>query len=183
MTQVFADIATARRVLDPTCFELIVLPTEHCNFRCSYCYEDFSIGKMKRPIVEGLKELIAERVHDLDKLYISWFGGEPLLATSIILEVTSFARDLFVSNGKQFGSGMTTNGYRLSSQRFLELSRAGVERYQISLDGPRQIHDKTRLRSDGAGTFDRIWGNLISIAALLEDKECPKFQITLAYSL
>jgi uncharacterized protein len=25
--------------------QLIILPTEKCNFRCSYCYEDFMIGK------------------------------------------------------------------------------------------------------------------------------------------
>lgn len=37
--------------------QLIILPTERCNFRCSYCYEDFMIGKMKEPVVAGLERL------------------------------------------------------------------------------------------------------------------------------
>lgn len=34
---------------------LIVLPTEACNFRCTYCYQDFSRGNMSRDVVNGLK--------------------------------------------------------------------------------------------------------------------------------
>jgi molybdenum cofactor biosynthesis enzyme MoaA len=26
--------------------QLILLPTERCNFRCTYCYEDFVLGRM-----------------------------------------------------------------------------------------------------------------------------------------
>jgi uncharacterized protein len=33
----------------------------------------------------------------------------------------------------------------------------------VSLDGPAQHHDHTRVRADGQGTFDRIWRNLSSI--------------------
>ena len=28
---------------------LIILPTEACNFRCTYCYETFENKKMPRP--------------------------------------------------------------------------------------------------------------------------------------
>ena len=30
--------------ISPRVQELILLPTEKCNFRCTYCYEDFKIS-------------------------------------------------------------------------------------------------------------------------------------------
>jgi len=35
--------------------QLILLPTEQCNFRCTYCYEDFAIGRMSDAVVAGVK--------------------------------------------------------------------------------------------------------------------------------
>ena len=71
--------------LTPRLQELIILPTEKCNFRCTYCYEDFLIGKMPPAIERGVKALIDRRSDSLDRLEISWFGGEPLLAADVVL--------------------------------------------------------------------------------------------------
>src|ERR1044071_7965793 len=60
--------------------QLILLPTEQCNFRCMYCYEDFSGGRMSPGVSEGVKRLIDRRLDGLRSLTVSWFGGEPLLA-------------------------------------------------------------------------------------------------------
>lgn len=38
--------------------ELILFPTEQCNFRCTYCYEDFKLGRMSNGTVNGIKALI-----------------------------------------------------------------------------------------------------------------------------
>jgi uncharacterized protein len=43
------------------------------------------------------------------------------------------------------------------------LANVGVTEYQISLDGPREIHDQSRIRADGKSTFERIWNNLLAI--------------------
>lgn len=50
------------QALSSSNLELIILPTEHCNFRCLYCYEDFQVGRMKRPVVESIKKLISLRM-------------------------------------------------------------------------------------------------------------------------
>ena len=47
--------------LTPKKLDLIIMPTEQCNFRCTYCYEDFKIGKMPRWVVNGIKALIDAR--------------------------------------------------------------------------------------------------------------------------
>ena len=59
--------------------QLILLPTEQCNFRCTYCYEDFAIGRMTPEVVSGVKNLIDRRADGLSHLQLSWFGGEPTL--------------------------------------------------------------------------------------------------------
>src|SRR5437870_2316946 len=73
---------------------LILLPTEKCNFRCVYCYEDFISGTMLDDVRLGVNALIEARIPELRSLSISWFGGEPLLAYSTMLIIQSNAHAL-----------------------------------------------------------------------------------------
>ncbi|WP_319423534.1 radical SAM protein [Pleurocapsa sp. FMAR1] len=145
-------------------FELIIMPTEKCNFRCTYCYEDFTAGRMKPEIISAIKKLLKRRAGDLETLHISWFGGEPLVAKNIVLEISEYSKHLASQNPQlSYSGGMTTNAYLLDYQTAKALANVGVKRYQISLDGPREIHNKSRLRADGKGTYDKIWSNLLAI--------------------
>ncbi|HET9951814.1 MAG TPA: radical SAM protein [Candidatus Eisenbacteria bacterium] len=142
---------------------LIVLPTEACNLRCVYCYESFELKRMQPAVVMGVKALLERRVPTLDRLTVSWFGGEPLLARDIVEDVMSSVResrrahpDLTVT------SDMTTNGLFLSPTALERLADLGVSEFQISLDGPKHLHDRKRVHPGGAPTFDRIWGNLVA---------------------
>src|SRR5437588_4230223 len=114
---------------------LIILPTEACNFRCTYCYETFENKKMPRPVVTGIKSLIDRRGDDLDELEISWFGGEPLLAFGIITDICGHAIKVAKLKEFDFSSSMTTNGYFLDGKCFSTCLEHGIRRFQISLDG------------------------------------------------
>lgn len=143
---------------------LILLPTEQCNFRCTYCYEDFRIGRMTEDTVQGVKRLVSRRLDGLRQLNVSWFGGEPLMARTVVEDISSFIADAVAAGpGTRYAADMTTNGYLLDAARAEELARLGIGSYQISLDGPQEVHDTTRLRADGGGSFRRIWRNLLSI--------------------
>jgi len=145
--------------------ELIIFPTEQCNFRCTYCYEDFSIGKMQREIIENIKSLISSRAEELKHLKISWFGGEPLSAKSVVYEISDYAQLESQKSGYQFHSSMTTNAYQLDCQTARRLINLGVSYFQVSLDGNQAAHDSTRRRLNGSGSFDKIWQNLIALKA------------------
>lgn len=145
--------------------ELHVLPTENCNFRCTYCYEDFAVGRMKPDTVAALKAFIRSRVSGLDVLNVSWFGGEPLVARDIVLDISRFARGLCEDSGCRFFGGATTNAWFLDLALARSLIAAGVTSYQITLDGPAEVHDRTRLRKGGGGSFARIWENLAALRA------------------
>lgn len=161
--------------------QLIIFPTEKCNFRCTYCYEDFEIGKMKRPIIDGLKKLIQARIErgSLEALNLAWFGGEPLLAKDVMFELAAFAKD-YLDKGilKSVTGDTTTNAYLLTEPVLRRLVELRQTTFQISLDGYGEGHNVTRKRADGRGTFDVIWANLL--AAKATDLN---FQITLRLHL
>ncbi len=145
-------------------FQLFILPTEKCNFRCTYCYEDFAAGRMKKETILGIKALLERRCTDLRYLNISWFGGEPLTAKDIVLEISEYAMSLAYRYPQlRYMGDMTTNAYLLDYKTVAALANVGVRNYQISLDGPREVHDKSRIRADGSSTYDRIWANLLAI--------------------
>lgn len=150
--------------LDEHYLHLIIMPTESCNLRCIYCYEDFKINKMPTAVIDGLKSLIKKRAIDLKQLNIGWFGGEPLLGMSVIREIATVALEC-AQNHKQFTftSSISTNAVKLTDRYFNELIQLGVKSFQISLDGYKDAHNKTRVAKDGRGTFDIIWDNLIRI--------------------
>lgn len=152
-------------LLNPGHLHLIVLPTEDCNFRCTYCYEDFKIGRMESATINAIKILINRRVQKLQSLTLSWFGGEPLIARDIVFDVGAYAQQACASKGVVFSSDMTTNGYALNEKTFGGLLNIGVRSFQISLDGLADEHDKTRKLASGKGTFNKIWSNLISMRA------------------
>ena len=149
---------------------LILLPTEACNFRCVYCYEEFKYNRMEPWVVRGVQALMARRAAGLTSLSISWFGGEPLLARGIIEEVMLRAKALREAHpALRVSSNATTNGYLLTRPVLQRLLDLGVTSYQVSFDGPRDWHDRKRVLAGGRGTFDRIWGNLLGAREIDRD--------------
>ncbi len=166
-----------RRVLsslDPDLLELIILPTEKCNFRCKYCYEDFALGKMSPKVVSGIKSLIEQRSKGLRRLHISWFGGEPLVAKDVVLDISRFAMECSEDYGFDYSGSMTTNGYLLTPDLQADLVGFGIGHYQISLDGDEKHHDLSRPLASGRGTHRTIMENLAEI--LSSDRD---FTVTL----
>lgn len=161
----------------PTCLAsdrlyLILLPTEACNLRCTYCFEDFSGGRMAPEVVAGVKRLLERRAPDLRALTLSWFGGEPLLARDLVEDVLAHARNLLGRHPRvDFSSDMTTNGYLLSRETFEGLVGLGVSSWYVTFDGPRPRHDARRVRPDGGGTFERIWRNVEALRDVAGDFE------------
>ncbi|OGT09035.1 MAG: hypothetical protein A2X78_01950 [Gammaproteobacteria bacterium GWE2_37_16] len=145
-------------------WKLILLPTERCNFKCMYCYENHALGQMTENTVNAVKKLIARRLETKELKYfnIAWFGGEPLLSKEIISNINGYVKKI-ADQRVLFSSNITTNGYLLDQKTFENLLALQINYYQISLDGDRDFHDKVRCKINGNGTFDKIWENLLNI--------------------
>ena len=156
-----ARICEAEREDSADQLELILLPTEQCNFRCVYCSQTFQKKKMKPDVMDGVVNYVSRRAPELRHLQLGWFGGEPLVAHDVIDKVAGRLGRICEDFGIRFTSSMTTNGYLMTPEIFAMLIRNQVRGFQITLDGLRDNHDRLRLLGDRkTGTFDRILGNL-----------------------
>jgi len=163
--QQIKDRTLIAEALSSRIMELVILPTEDCNFRCTYCFEDHVPGRMSERTSTGIKKLIERRVEGLSALRISWFGGEPLAAKATVLDVTEFAYHACQRHGVAFSGDMTTNGYLLTPAVAGRLAPRGVNRYFVSLAGVGEEHDRLRPLASGRGSFARIWANLLALQA------------------
>ena len=69
---------------------LTIAPTLSCNFHCYYCFEKGAAHNEpdEFPIAETMKFIESKcKEHNYKKLYVKWFGGEPLLKTDVIFEL------------------------------------------------------------------------------------------------
>lgn len=158
---------------------LTIMPTEGCNFRCSYCYEDHASISMCRDTIDQIKKYLCSQAASFQNINISWFGGEPTLCKDTIIEVNSLAQMLQKNYQFDFTSSMTTNGYLLSCEDFLKYYHSGITSYQITLDG--WCHDKTRPHISGKGSLQRILDNLLSISVLPNSNY--QYHVTLRHNI
>lgn len=151
--------------INPRRLKLIIMPTEKCNFRCTYCYESYEHGAMRPHVISGVKKFISSRVPHLTKFTLEWFGGEPLLASKQLLDIAEFSLRVCKDNNCQFTpGGITTNGYFLNSELMKKLTEVNQRGFQISLDGSKDDHDTTRIMQNGNGSFDKIMKNLLDLS-------------------
>lgn len=153
---------------DDTVFFLHVNPTVDCNFRCWYCYENHVKGsRMSTETRESIKRLIDNTIsqqRNLRTFSLSFFGGEPLMffnhvACPIIEHLCGICAEKGIAPQLHF----TTNGY-LFTKKIIDFFDGKSVSFQITLDGDREHHDRTRFMSNGAGSFDRIVKNMKTLA-------------------
>lgn len=148
----------------PATFSLAIAPTLNCIFRCPYCYVRRRPTRMDRRVVESLKVFVAEEIiPKISDLTVFWYGGEPLLAKDLVLELQAFFQERCQEKGVAFRSGLLTNGYLLTSKLAAQMVKNGIELVSITLDGPPEIHDLRRILPGGRPTFAHIYENLKSV--------------------
>lgn len=157
--------------------------TQQCNFRCEYCvysgeYENrgHSVSRMSWETAKKGIDFILSHSKDSSSIDVSFYGGEPLLEYNLIKKVMKYAKE--AAEGKLVSFSMTTNGSLLNEEMvrfFLDYNM----RITVSLDGPKEIHDKNRkFASNNNGTFDSVYNNIRTIV-----KNIPEFRQRLQYSM
>lgn len=155
---------------------LTLLPTEQCNFRCVYCPESFKRAEMLRDVQGAIIDYVRENIHKYTGVIIAWFGGEPLLAMDVITNLSTAIMQICKEKNKTYASSISTNAYLLSVNTFRLLLQYHVFKYQITIDGLKETHDRQRCLQDGSPTYDVIVDNLLQIKQTVHT---GKFQIML----
>lgn len=176
--EIKSDVQELYQIIDDTLL-LTIMPTEGCNFRCPYCYEDHAPVTMSRDILETIHQYIVDQAPNFRFISIDWFGGEPTLCKDVILETSQIIQSLQKTHQFVYSASMTTNGYLLGLEDFKKYYQAGIRTYQVTLDG--WNHDQTRPHVTGKGTLAKILDNLKTISALPPEEY--DFQITLRHNI
>lgn len=156
------------RAISNDYLHLTVNPTERCNLRCVYCYETFVLRKMQPKLISGILNLVKRRAErGLKAFKLDFFGGEPLAAWDVVEKLSCELSAICRTNGTEMFGGITTNGVLLDRSRVDLLAAHDVRAFQVTLDGPQDVHDKRRITRDGNGTFQQVWRALETL------KACP----------
>ena len=145
-------------------FEATILTTYSCNFRCVYCFEQSVREKLfmdkdtSDAVIRWLINLARER--KLKKIYLVYYGGEPLLNIRPIYDISWQMQEWARKNNVQFSFGIITNGSLIYPELIDKLLSVGLEQVRISIDGSREAHNKNRPFADGSPTFDLIIDNI-----------------------
>jgi MoaA/NifB/PqqE/SkfB family radical SAM enzyme len=127
--------------------------TLSCNCNCRHC----DLGG----VIEGEKQIKPEEYRDLTKrlkpLAAQISGGEPLLRKDIVAIVEAIKQ-----GGVQYAI-LVTNGVLLNESNYLQLRKAGVNQFSVSLDFPDERHDEFRRRP---GLYKRLEQTLPRLAKL-----------------
>ncbi|HEY7675857.1 MAG TPA: radical SAM protein [Candidatus Methylomirabilis sp.] len=151
---------------------LVLLAAEPCNLACPYCIKDRLMDlrpdrRQARMTTETARRAIdaflamAARNGRSD-LYLQFRGGEPLLNAAVVLEATRHMRARW-TRGPVHAS-LVTNATLVTeaSARALADLRVSVE---VSIDGPRAVHDAVRFTKGGLPTYDAVLTGLARLLA------------------
>lgn len=145
----------------------VIAPTMDCNARCFYCYENKTRAKcyMSDDVAEKLIEYIKETAQGKKKLFISWFGGEPLLCVKQIKEISAQLIDFCDKNNIEYYSELTTNGYYLD-EIAETLNELMVKDIQITLDGYNEEYLKRKNYIYCSDAWERVVNNIFLVSKL-----------------
>lgn len=152
-----------------TSLSLTIAPTLTCNFKCPYCYEE---GFRENTMTESTQNNLLEFIEDYLKLGVKhlsivWYGGEPLLKLNIIENLTYRIFELLKTYNATYDASMVSNGYLLTKDVALKLNKLKINSVQITLDGPKEVHDTRRMLVNNKGSFETIIKNITEIADLI----------------
>ena len=182
------------RNITVTCPSITFQVTDDCCLKCSYCYQ---INKGHRMMS---KEVMKKGIDLLFKMYdenkpdslinhnakgiiIEFIGGEPFMN----IDVISYGSEYFLNqcierdHPWQYASrfSITTNGmlyFDPKVQEYLKKFRPFLS-LNITIDGPKEMHDACRKDFEGNGSFDRV---VAALADWHETEVIPETKVTIS---
>lgn len=137
--------------------------TQSCNLRCVYCYGDggaYGRGSdMDEATAFRAVDWLIEHSGTRKNIYIGFFGGEPFLRFLLMQTVAAYGERQAAAAGKKVGFHATTNATVLNDE-MIDFIQDRNMALQVSIDGPREIHDAQRPDTSGAGSYDSIVPNI-----------------------
>jgi len=142
-------------------FSLLIKPVSFdCNLRCEYCFylraeEVYGSGRHRMPD-DVLEEMMRQMMgYGFTETVFGWQGGEPTVAGLDFFERIVAFQQKFGKTGQVVGNALQTNATLIDENwaRFLAKYSWLVG---VSLDGPKEVHNRYRRKAGGGETFHLV---------------------------
>ncbi len=147
-----------------SCLNIMLIMTYECNCACKYCFENLQSNFVdaKKKDLEGTVRYIIDlyKQEEYRMLEIHFFGGEPVINVDGMV----YVMEELIAAGVKVKPNVITNGVLLNEDIVYRLNRVGINSYQITLDGPKYIHDVRRPSKNGCSSWDAIMKNILFLA-------------------
>nr|WP_295082165.1 anaerobic sulfatase maturase [uncultured Roseateles sp.] len=146
-----------------------------CNLDCPYCFylhKTELLGHTPNSRIDA--ELLEQHIRQYieantgDSVVFSWQGGEPTIMGLAFFELVVTLQRRHAKPGQRIENDLQTNGLLLDEAWVAFLKREGFH-VGLSIDGPRELHNKYRPTKGGTPTFDKV----MQAAALLRQADVP----------
>ncbi|MDT9547362.1 MAG: radical SAM protein [Chlorobium sp.] len=162
--------------------QLILNVTENCNLRCDYCIYSGSYRDQRTHSDRSMNFELAQKALDRfmnnarDRVYISFYGGEPLSRFTVIKKIIRYTEMTFPQ--KTVNWSLTTNAVLISKEIAHYLMEKKVL-LTVSLDGPQAVTDRHRKDTENRGVFARVMRSL----ELLRQADQETYDTTVQFSI
>ena len=143
-------------------FSLLIKPASAaCNIRCEYCFYIDHLNYLKEgetPSMsyETLEKIISSYMKlPLPEYSFGWQGGEPTLMGLDFFKKAIELQKKYTTPNTRTSNGLQTNA-TLINKPMAEFFADNNFLLGVSLDGPKDIHNKFRLTMDGKPTHSKV---------------------------
>jgi uncharacterized protein len=142
-------------------FHLMAKPVgASCNLDCDYCYfvNNKEAISDKELMSDELLDLYLKQLfesHETPKVTVAWQGGEPTLAGLEFYKKSVELAEKHKKPGQEIEYTIQTNGILLTDE-WCEFFKENKFLVGISIDGPKELHDKYRKNKAGKSVFEKV---------------------------
>jgi uncharacterized protein len=146
-----------------------------CNLDCPYCFYLHKTELLGHEPNARIDESVLEQhvrqyieANTGEEVVFSWQGGEPTVMGLPFFERVVALQAKYRKPGQRIANDLQTNGVLLDESWVAFLKQHDFV-VGLSIDGPRELHDRYRYTKGGTPTFDKV----MRAAGLLRAAEVP----------
>jgi uncharacterized protein len=135
---------------------VVLHTTDRCSLDCKYCYTNANKSKEDMPLEISKKTI--DRIVEYEpigKITLEFHGGEPTLRPEFIESTVGYANQFKIKGKSIFRYSIQTNAINIFDT-FLNFLKDNNFAVGVSLDGPKDFHNKNRIYPSGKGSFDDV---------------------------
>lgn len=135
---------------------VVFILSQHCNFKCSYCYarEAHSNDTINWDIIKkALDVVLKSKQHEIKITFIG--GGEPLITFDLIMQTVNYAERKAHALNKHIHFALTTNGSLISPECAHWLKEHNFT-VSVSFEILPEIQNKQRPMKNNSPSYDVV---------------------------